>query len=78
MNNDEAEAINKDDEEIYDKNLYTQKVFGVSSDGEEGYPNFYEYSFNWKWKLFFWAVFITPIVVTVTLATLIVRYFFHI
>lgn len=53
----EQEAINQDGEEIieefdsYAKNFHTQKAFGVSSNGEEGYPNFFDFAFTWKWKL---------------------------
>lgn len=39
----EEEAINQDGEEV-------MKQFGVSSNGEEGYPNFFDYSFTWRWR----------------------------
>ncbi len=55
----EQEAINQDGEEImeqwdsiynlnpdaYDKAMKTREVFE-----DEVYPNFFDYSFNWKWK----------------------------
>lgn len=62
---DEQEAINKDGEEIieqwdsiynlnpdaYDKTMKTREAFE-----DEGYPNFFDYSFNWKWRFIFWLI----------------------
>tara|TARA_R110000868_G_scaffold207779_1_gene456782 strand:+ start:806 stop:1072 length:267 start_codon:yes stop_codon:yes gene_type:complete len=78
----EQEAINQDGEEIieqwdsiynlspnaYDKAMKTREAFE-----DEGYPNFFDYSFNWKWRFIFWllalgflTVLVSGVVFTVT------------
>lgn len=82
----EQEAINQDGEEImeqwdsiynlnpdaYDKNTRTQEAF------EEGYPNFFDYSFNWKWKLLFWILSIGLVTFPLVVGYLLVAYFFRV
>ena len=81
----EQEAINQDGEEImeqwdsiynlnpdaYDKNSRTQEAFE-----DEGYPNFFDYAFNWKWKLLFWVLSIGLVTSPLVVGYLLVVYFF--
>lgn len=80
-NSEEAwEELHNLSPDAYEKAMLTRKAFGMEDDERQAinddYPEFFDFAFTWRWKLFFWVISIGILSIPLVIGYFIVAYFF--